>query len=439
MKNITLIIFIISCAVSAQTKYYTLSQALESGLQNSKDVKIANSNRMIADSKISEINAQFYPKFLFNAGYTRLSDAPPFEVVVPLSGSPMKLVLQEPILNVYNLKLSAQQPLFTGFRLSSLKYSAEQNKTALEYEHQKEMNETAYKICCAFWNYYKTKKIKENFENSYKSALKRMEDAENFYAAGFIAKNDLLKYQIQKSNIELKLLEADNAYNIARALFNQSIGEKMFSNTEIIAEDIIVVKLDFVLDEILNKTISNRFELKAIEQRSASADYNYKAAKSGWLPSVYLSGSIYYSRPNSRIMPARDEFKETWEASIVVQWEILNWGQTSAASRQALEMKIQTEILSEQLKEAFCIEAYQSYLSLIKAIDKVALCELTLKQAEENNNLWIEKFNNQIAASADVIDAENEFVIAKNNLCGAMVEYELAKLKLKKSMSEKIY
>jgi outer membrane protein len=113
-NKITLLMILISPALLSQT--LTLEESLELGLKNSKDLKISNSKLISSDAKISEVGSQMLPKLGLSASYTRLSDIPPFEIVTPLTPNPIKLY--DIILNNYNVKLSLQQPLFTGFRLS---------------------------------------------------------------------------------------------------------------------------------------------------------------------------------------------------------------------------------------------------------------------------------------------------------------------------------
>jgi hypothetical protein len=91
MKEL-LIILLISGSLFAQEKILSLSESLEIGLKNSKDLKISMSKLNYADSKLSEINSQFLPQFKLFGNYTRLSDnIPSFEVTMPFSPTPIRI------------------------------------------------------------------------------------------------------------------------------------------------------------------------------------------------------------------------------------------------------------------------------------------------------------------------------------------------------------
>ena len=83
----------------------------------------------------------------------RLSNIPPAEI--SLDFLPQPIQISPTILNNYNMKLSLQQPLFTGFRLLASKRVAENNFQASNSEYDKDLNEAAFKIQNVFWNYYK--------------------------------------------------------------------------------------------------------------------------------------------------------------------------------------------------------------------------------------------------------------------------------------------
>lgn len=165
MKKIFFINLIFAAVIYPQNKKLTLNESLELGLQNSKDLKISQSKLISSDAKVSEVNSMFLPQLKFMANYTRLSDnVPPFEVTTPFSPTPIRI--SEPVLDNYNLKLSFQQPLFTGFKLLSSKKTAEYNLNASEFEYSTEKNDAAFNIHSTFWNYYKAMQIKDLLNNS---------------------------------------------------------------------------------------------------------------------------------------------------------------------------------------------------------------------------------------------------------------------------------
>ncbi len=437
MKKIFIIIMLMTSALFGQARKLTLSESLQLGLKNSKELKIAQSKLVSAGAQVTSATSQMLPQLSFTGSYTRLSNIPPFQVSLPIFAKPIQI--SEVILDNYNLKLTLQQPLFTGFRLSSLRSAAKSNYSAADMEYQSDLNNAALKIQSAFWNYYKAELIRNVLKDNLKQIKQHVDDTKNFLANGLATKNDILKLEVQYSNAELQKIEADNNVDIARSAFNQALGLPLESMTEIETENVQPEKSDFNLQELIAEARNNRHDLKALESRVEASSAGVRAAQSGWLPSVYLVGDYYYNKPNQRILPAVNQFKDTWDVSVSLNWSIWNWGYTSSQTTIAEQTKVQAETSLSQLKDAVEIEVYQNFLTYGRAYEKVNVSKLGVDQAEENYRTIKEKYNTQVASSTDLIDAETALVQAKTNYSNSLVDYELAKIKLLKSVGRKIY
>jgi outer membrane protein len=437
MKKIIIIFLIISANVFSQTKILTLEESIQVGLKNSKDLLISKSKSRYAKAKITEVGSQMLPQLQFSASYARLSNISPFEVTVPFLSTPIKI--QDPILNNYNLKLSLTQPLFTGFRLSSLKSASEYNYDASELDYDAEINNYALKIQEAFWNFYNAQKIVDLIKEQKVSINKHLNDTKNFMDNGLATMNDVLKLKVQLSNVELKLIDSENNLDLARINFNRVIGYDLNAETEINTKDITPAQNKFNIDELITEGKANRKEVQSLEKRLLASTESVSAANSGWFPNIFLFGDVYYNRPNQRIMPQKDEFSETWDVGVTLNWNLWNWGYTSSQSTQAEELKLQTETSLSQLKDAVEIEVTSEYLNYNKSLKKVEVAKTSVEQAEENYRLTNDKYDQQLASSSDLIDAETYLLEAKTNLATALVNYQLSKVNLEKAIGRKIY
>ncbi|KAF0156816.1 MAG: outer membrane efflux protein [Ignavibacteria bacterium] len=437
MKKL-LIIILFASSLFAQEKILTLKESLEIGLKNSKDLKISKTKLNYADSKLTEINSQFLPQFKLLGNYTRLSDnIPPFEVTMPFSPNPIRI--SEPILNNYTFKFGFSQPLFTGFKLLSLRSSAKLNLNASEQDYSKEGNEAAFNIYSAYWNYYKTDEIKKVIAQTLQQMENHLKDTKSFFENGLISKNDMLKLEVQYSNTKLLLIEAENNLELARIAFNKAIGIELTSQTKVAASEQSYNYEKYQLANIIDEAINNRKELKSLSYRYEASKEGVSAAKSNWLPSIYLTGNYYYSNPNPRFQPAKDEFNSNWDVGVTLSWDVWNWGLTSSQVSQAEQTKIQLEANLDQLKENIQMEVYSNYLNLIKTEEKVKVNKEALDQSLENYRITSEKYNTQLATSTELIDAETLKLQAETNLKTAEVDFQIAKVKLEKSLGRVIY
>ncbi|HOJ06429.1 MAG: TolC family protein [Ignavibacteriota bacterium] len=438
MKKIILLYITIISSLYPQTQKLTLQESIELGLNNSKDLRITQSKLKSSDAKVSEVNSMFFPQLKFTANYTRLSDnVPPFEVTTPFSPVPIKI--SEPVLNNYYLRLSLQQPLFTGLKLLSSKKAADYNFNAAESDYSKEMNETAMNIHSLFWNYYRANEIRNLLKKSLGQIENHLKDTKNYLDNGLTTQNDYLKLQVQYSNTQLQLIEAENNLEVTRAMFNKALGLPLEAKTEIVTDELEVQNINYNSDELIKEAKINRDEIESLSYKLKAAEESIASARSGWFPSVYLSGNYYYSNPNTRFQPLSDKWNDTWDVGVTLSWDVWDWGITSSKTTQAEELSVQTKALLEKLTDNIEIEVYKSYLNLIKSKEKVDVSKLSLNQASENYRITSEKYKEQLATSTDLIDAEISELQAATNLTSSLIEYHLAKVKLHLVIGRRIY
>ncbi len=437
MKKVFIIIILFSAVQIFSQQKLTIEQCIELALKNSKELRVSNSKTISTEARVDEVKSQFLPQLKLTANYTRLSDVPAFQVQLPVS--PVPVTIADVILDVYTFRLSLQQPVFTGFRLNALRNAAEYYNEAAGEDVNKTKNEAALSVYSAYLNLYKAKEIKSLLEESIKSAEKHIADTRNYMDNGLATKNDLLKFEVQESNMRLSLIEANNNIELARSVLNKSLGLPLDESTEVEEIEIVPDALKDDLSSLVREAKDNRSELKSLKYTVSANKENIRASRSSYFPSVYVSGSYTYANPNSRYQPPLDEFKGTWDVGVTLSWDIWNWGGTSAQVVQAEQNLYQTQTTLEQVKENIELEVNRNYLSLKYAMERLDVTQKTIQQAEENLRTFREKYEVQLATSTDIIDAENSLLQAKTNYTSALIDYKLARITLEKSLGRKIY
>ncbi|MCU7511995.1 MAG: TolC family protein [Ignavibacteria bacterium] len=437
MKKILFINLLLPAIMFAQAQKLSLQQSIELGLKNSKDLRISQSKATTAESKVTEANSQLLPQLKFAAGYTRLSSVPPFQVSIP--GAPFPIKISDVILNNYNIRFSLQQPLFTGLRLTSLKSAAELNSKAAETDYSKDVNEASFKIQSSFWQLYKAEEMLNLLNETLLQNERHLQDTKNNLENGLVTQNDVLKLEVLYSNTKLQQIEAQNNLDIAKMSFNQALGLPLNSQTAIDAGTIDTSITGYRFEDILKEAKENRGELKSMEYRLEASGEGIRAARSGWFPSVYLSANYYYNRPNQRYQPPIDVFKNTWDLGVTLNWDIWNWGLTSSQTSQAEETRVQAETSLSQLNDAVELEVYSNYLTYERSSEKISVSRQSVLQAKENYRIINDKYNAQLATSTDLIDAETAVLQAETNYNNALVDYEISKIRLEKSLGRRIY
>lgn len=435
MKKIVLIIIFTFSLLKAQELTLTLEQSFELGLNNSKELYIANSQILSADAAVTEISSLMLPKLSLNASYAKMSDVPPFQVTLPSLSFP--ITIQESILNSYNFNAKIEQPLFTGFRLSSLKSAAKLNKSAENIKFEKATIDKRDDIQKAFWNYYTAQQIVTLITDNLKALNAHLKNTNTYLENGLATKNDFLKLKVEVTNIELKLLEAQNNSKKAQAIFNKTLGLPLDNMTNTLVNNLGYDSAEFNYQELLMKAKSNRQEIRSTALQIEALKEQETAAMADWYPQLFAFGNFYYNNPNQRYLPLEDKFNDSWDVGLALKWDVWNWGGTSAKVEKAKQSQYQAETSLSLLKENIELDVYNNYLNIQKSAKEIELSKLQVESAEENYRITEKKYTQQLATSTDLIDADASLLNARTTLIRSKVNYQMSLFALKKSLGEK--
>jgi outer membrane protein len=434
VEKTILILILLSIPAFAQDKVtLTLDQSIQTGLQNSRRINSSKMKIKSADAKVSEINSSRLPSLSFNASYTRLSSVDPFSISTPFGD----FDLTQNINNNYNLKLSLQQPIFTGFKLKSAYEIAEYNSMAVKEEYSQTQQQLILDIKTAYWNLYKANKIKKVVDENVDQIKAHLKDAENLFNQGLATNSDLLKVKVQLAEAQLRQIDAKNAVKLAMTNLSNII--ELPLTTEIEVSEELPVETDGIdsLENLKVMAWENRPELKAMSYNVKASETGIDLAQSGWFPQVYLVGNYNYSNPNSRYFPVEEKFKDSWDVSVSLSFDLWNWNKTGNQTTQAEANFEQAKDGYKILKDAVTLQVTQNYLNLEQAKEKLVVSKTSVEQAEENYRVASELFKQGLMTNSDLLDVEVALLQTKTNNVQTIVDYEIAKANLERATGEK--
>lgn len=427
---------LLGSASAQQRVSLTVERALELGLQNNKVLHASRMKVEAADAKASETNASRLPALKFGGSYTRLSKVDSFFIgpFPPILTS--RMPVSPSIFDSYNLKLSLQQPLYTGNRISSSAEIAEYTAQATQEDYGKDKADLIYNVRNAYWTVFKAREVKKVLDESVEQMKSHLKDVQNMESQGIVTRNEVLKIEVQLSNASFMQIDAANNVTLAAMSLNNLIGLPLGTVIDCTSEVDQGTREHEDLGVLIRKALEQRPEIRGMDYRVKASESGVALAKSGWLPQVFFNGNYYYARPNSRIFPAVDQFRDTWDLGITLSFDLWNWGTTLYQTTQAQAQLVQAQDALSQLRDGVNLEVTQNYLTENESKERIAVAEKAVSQAEENYRITSEKFKSGLALNTDLLDAEVALLQAKWNRVQALVDYELAGARLKKAIGE---
>lgn len=446
MKHVLMLCaFIVPMALGQTVEQLSIEDAIRIAKENSKALKISESKVDAASAKESEAKSVMLPSLKFEGSYRRLSNIDAFTIpaVPPIFLVPIAISPNIP--NSYNLKIGLQQPLFTGFRLRSNADAAEYLANASEEDRKGSETDLVANVISAYWMLYQANESKRFVDENVDRIASYQSDTRNLMNAGLATRNDMLKIQVQLSNAKLAQIDAANDVDVAMMSLNNVMGQDVETEIHITSTPDIVIREDSLsgnatstipTTQLVTMAMQKRPDLLAMQSRVQAAEAGVTAAKGGWWPQIGLTANYYYNRPNQRYLPAKDEFKGTWEVGVGMQFDIWNWGATLFQTEQAQSQLHQSEYALAQMKDNATLEVKRYKLGVERAAKRIDVASEAIGQAEENSRSTNEKYKNGLATSTDLLDASVALLQARTSYTGALVEHEIAVARLNKALGD---
>lgn len=416
----------------------TVEKCIEIGLEYSQSFYASAMDVKIAEAKYKEMRTQLLPSLKLEGSYTRLSKIPPFEVNISIPGlPPMNFVISESILNYYNLKMSLQQPLFTGLALENAVKAARLGSLAAKEIHAKDRSELIFNIKNAYWSLYKAMEFKKLIDENVQLIEAHLNDVQRFFDQGLAKLNDVLKIQVQLSSMKVTQVETKQGVHLAMMALNSLLGLPLDKEIELVSKvEVVEETLPDAASQV-QKALVARSELKAMDYNRQAAAAAVKIARAAYFPQLFLVGNYYYSNPNQRVMPIQAKFKDTWDVSLGMSLNLWNWRATAYQVAQANAQLAKVRAVESQLKDMVTLEVQQNYFDLLLNKEKTAVSEQNVKQAEENYRITNERFKAGLTTNSELLDAEVALLQAKVGRTQAFIDYELSRARFHKSTGEK--
>ncbi len=417
-----LLLFLIlgSKILAQETRTLTLDQAVELGIQNSKSLKIDEAKILEAKANYLAAKNNKLPDFNVSASALALANAKVDLKILPSSGG------STPTPNsAYFGTANFSLPLYAGGKIKYGIQSTEYLIEAAKLSTENDKTAVAYNISQAYNNLFKANQTIIVLKENLKASQERDQNFLNLENNGIIARNDRLKANLQTSNIELQLLDAENNYNIANINMNLLIGIPENTILQIDPSYISEAGLDENVDYYLAEAMQNRKDLQVLDQQKKAAELGIKSAKAENLPTVALTAG-YIAADVPKIMTAYN----VANIGVGVQYNLANlWKKNSSLAKAHSQVQI-LDATQNQVNDQIKLEVNRDYQNYIFSKRKIEVYQKAVEQANENYRITKNKYNNGLETITNLLDADAAQISANVNVLNSEADAALAYRKL---------
>ncbi|CAN5416279.1 TolC family protein [soil metagenome] len=421
----TLSILLISTG-KAQDRIITLDEAIKLGLQNSNVLKLSQSRVDEAVSQYNQAKDRGKPTANASFGYNR-AEIPANRL--DLGATHLSLPKSA---DAYLGIVSINQVIFGANRLKYAEKSTSLLTQVSRLDAVKDKDQITYDIIEAYYNLYKVLQSKKVVVQNLDVIDQQIKQSQRFFDQGIVTKNDVLRFQLQRANIELNNIDLETNRKIIN--YNLDILLGLPESTQLAINQIDEAgKQIEPLAGFIDTAMANRAEIKQLDLRTRVSETNISNIKSNTLPTLSASGSAYYVDVSANPIPKSGTYITPISVGVTLSW---NFGSLWTNKNKVAEARIQHEEVAEN--KAITInnvkrQVNESYQNYMMALDKIRLLQTSIAQAGENNKILESKYRSNIASATDRADAQTLLYQAEINLELAKADAGLAYYTLLKS------
>lgn len=437
---ITTVVLSVGLKTEAQSQaLMSLEQCRELALEHNKQIQMAQADAVASDYLVQSAKTKYLPRIDFAGGWINPGDRPlrPFAINFNIPGvTPQGLSIPLDFISVapkevYTGGFILRQPIFMGFKIVEANKIARYTSELLHEKVKMEEADVLASVDEAYWRVISVQE-KVTLAKTYKSLLDHLgQDLENLYTEGMTTRNEVLKVQVKKNEVELSLVKAENGLELSKMLLGQIIGvdaNQIELDTGIISEE----QLSSRLLALTNNDTIERAEIVMLRNKLAITESARKMVKSQFLPNIFLTAGYNWTQPNL-YKGSQNNFGGDWMIGVGVQIPVLTWGdrlhQVHMADQQVAKAKLELQDSQEKIN----LQIQQNRFKHAEALKRMELTKLSKEQAEENLRITKNSLLEGMNSIRDILEAQAMWEKASSADIDARVEAAVTLSQLEKS------
>lgn len=319
------------------------------------------------------------------------------------------------------LSLSVNQPLYTGGAIKNSIELAELKSTAARYSTEFHRDNIRFQLAGFYLDIYKFNNLKSVVEKNILQARKVLVEMQARYEQGVALQNDITRYELLVSNLELQLVKINNTLDILNRNLVVTAG---------MPEGKLVVPDTTLLTRALPSTGEEwwqeeaRVNAPSLKLAGSGVEISRKAeeiVKSERLPKIGLQAAWTLDGPILVEIPPINRNLSYWYVGLGVSYNISS---LYKSNKSISKSKVATQHAIEQLdaaRENISLSVRADYIRYLEAYEELKTQNKSVELAERNYRTTSTRYSADMALITDMLDAANSKLDAEQQLVNARI------------------
>jgi outer membrane protein TolC len=338
--------------------------------------------------------------------------------------------------NMFAGSVMVTQPVFMGGAITAANKIADINEEIAANTLEMKRQGTLYNIDLTYWQVVSLRH-KQILAESYVALVKKLKsDVQKMIDQGVATKGDGLSVSVRVNEAEMALTQVSDGLALSKMLLCQLCG--LPEDEDITLADENKGTLGNVSSELqpmdnADVAMSNRPELKVLQNNVDLSKQTTNVLNAGNLPQVLLTGGYAVSNPNT-FNGFEKKFSGFWNVGLLVRVPIWNWGDVKHKVRASKGATAIANMELEDAREKINLQVRQSNFKVKEAKKKLTMAESNVANADENLRMANLAFKEGTASYTTVMEAQTAWQQAQTQKIDAEIGVKLSQVELQKAL-----
>jgi len=437
IKKIITIVFFLAGIVQARAQdtiqHISLSRACQLGIDHNLMIANASLDTQKAGYQVKETQSKLYPQLEGYSTFNYYFGIPKILMPGEIFGQTGEVPVEIGTKYDWNSGFSASLTLYNQSYFTTIKIARRmQTITRLNLQQKKE--ELAYQVSQVYFLCKTTGSQITFLEKDITNAIHLLEILKSQNENGVARKIDYSKVLVNKNNLQTQIENLVLLHDQQLGLLKFLIG--MDENRKVELTDSLVCIND---QTSTLPNLNNLTEVKLIDGQIEITALNRKANQQSYLPTLSGSGQLYYQGQQNEFNffnGGPDKFFKVGFVGVTLNVPIFDGFGKQAKNRQyAIELQQLQNTRKNRLTgfNKDFTEATKQYRNSLNALLRQ---KENIKIAEEDYNLSLQGYKQQVVPLSDVMLSENSLTEARLSYVNALLQLKNAELEVRKSKGE---
>jgi len=404
------------CASAQKPAVYTLDKLFEIAESNSVQMRPAFSAEMQAQAdvdvarmnRLPDISASLSLSFIGDGFTTKRDFSDCHKAAIPHFG------------NSAGLRVS--QPVYAGGAITNGIELAELKLTATRYAMELRRDNIRFQLAGFYLDIYKYTNLRSVVEHNIGQARQVLRQMHARHEQGMALQNDITRYELLVSNLELQLVKINNTLDILNTNLARIAG--LPSDTKVLPDTTI-------LEQALPKGGEEAWQAEAamhspsIKLAQSECEISRKSealARAGKLPKIGLQAGWTLEGPILVEVPPINRNLSYWYVGVGISYNISSLFKTDKSLRRSRAAIVHADDELAAARESTALAIGSDYVRYLEAYEELSTQEKSVELARRNYDVIFTRYSAGMALVTDMLDAANSVLDAEQRLVNARID-----------------